>query len=233
MVTTRAARLLVGLFAATALSATTLQLTATGTFDGSAPVTPLSAPGETFVLTLDIEQTPNTVLVEPDLFWVDPGDFTNVDYSLDGVEVYSSASALIFFASPSGGFNIEFSPTGDEHESLVLEGTDLGSGEVGPGPQLFTGSTSSPTMELYTGTEPLAYQTAYGGSSPPYTYADASSGTLAGEDSAPEPSSAITLLAGLVVISVTSVLRRKRIASLGTLWRQRVWPAEPFGKPPL
>lgn len=79
MVTTRAARLLVGLFAATALSATTLQLTATGTFDDSAPVTPLSAPGETFVLTLDIEQTPNTVLVEPDLFWVDPGDFTNVD----------------------------------------------------------------------------------------------------------------------------------------------------------
>jgi hypothetical protein len=168
---------------AASLSAGSITISDSGTFSAGTATSTYSAPNETWSFSF-------TVDTNPAVFGVLPGDyfsapFTGFTYSLNG-----SSLAI----TPA---NIEFFSLGDEGLfNICMISTSCNSGFYFQGPQMYTGSESTPTMlsGRFTSTA-LAINTGAGYVTQPNTTVQAV------DSSVPEPSTFLTLVAGLLALA--------------------------------
>jgi hypothetical protein len=119
-------------------SADLLQVAVSGTFDGSAPVSDISAPNVTWEITFDIDSQPSVVDAEPDDF---EASVSNVVFDLNGVGPVSGVSIsdnnVIFDDSRRGGgaeFDVDSRADGASYLMQIH------------GDPLYSGTTSNPEI---------------------------------------------------------------------------------------
>src|SRR5579864_4065510 len=119
-----------------AAHAATISYTDSGTFSASTPTTPFSGPSEAWAFSFQANTNP-TVL-ESDAGSVD-FTFSNFSYSLDNSPVAIVPTFIRFGSSTLGGGWL-----------MCLNGTPTnclaGLSTLGAGPQMYTGTTSAPTL---------------------------------------------------------------------------------------
>jgi hypothetical protein len=166
------------------LSAGAITISDNGTFSAGTPTSTYSAPGETWAFSF-------TVATNPTVSGVLAGDyfsaaFTGFTYSLNGAALAITPSNIEFFNGGDGGlFNI------------CMISTACNSGFYFSGPQMYTGSEFSPTMlsGMFTSTN-LAINTGTGYVTQPNTTVQAVGSSV------PEPSTFLTLFAGILALAV-------------------------------
>lgn len=137
-------RLLFIAFAAASLSASTLTVSESGTFSGGVETSAFSAPDETWSFSFDVDSNPSVSNVSVGN-WFDVA-FTDFSYTLNGAPVtgLGTPEITVFSAPPmvTGGLF-----------QICFQGLGTCSAAFGPeyglslfGPQIYSGSESSPTI---------------------------------------------------------------------------------------
>ena len=184
-------------FLAISASASSLVISATGTFSGSAPVSTFSQPDGSWSLSFDIASDPPATNVSiGNGFDASYSDFV---FSVNGSLVTTPVSDIRFFNSAINGlFSICFTTAcpgnGIPRNAIVFEGA-----------QAYSGSETSPTIL------PGVYDTSLAGvvvNNNPVVFAYESSVSISA--SAPEPSTIVLLGTGLLVV----VLARRAMLPL-------------------
>ncbi len=172
--------------------ASTISYTASGTFTSSTPSTPFAGPNETWAFAFQADSNPTIVASNPGQFMF---AFSNFSYSLNGSPVAITPTFIKFGDNGAGGgWLVCFNGTGDPcHAGLST---------FGGGPQMYTGTTSAPTLltGAFTSTEFDVFVNTTVIFTQPNTTVQA---TLT-----PEPSTLLSLTAALVMLSV----QRKALA---------------------
>lgn len=172
--------------------AATISYTDSGTFTTSTPTTAFSGPGEPWTFAFQANTNPAVSDVNPGVFDFAFSDFS---YTLDGLPVAITPTFIRFFSGTiGGGWLMCFNGT-----TTCTEGFSTG----GAGPQMYTGDTSAPTLipgvftsdafDVFVNTTALFSQ--------PNT-------TVVATASVPEPSTLLTLAAGLLVLGGRRLHRR-------------------------
>ena len=129
----------------TGLQASTLVVSSSGTFDAGTPSSAWTLANASWSFDFTVDSDPVVTLADSEGLTVAVGSFS---YLLNGSSVSTTPSSIRFFNSPSsaGMFNLNFVDGG-----LDLDPT---TGFEFFGPQLFSGSTASPTIipGVYTAT---------------------------------------------------------------------------------
>jgi hypothetical protein len=173
------------------LSATPLYVSAGGRFSNTDVAGPLVGPNEVFSLTFVVDSNPTPVAGTVTALGFDPS-FSDLHYTLNGVETPASASEIRFNTLANGGlFDIIF-------------GSGLNASDFSfSGAQAFSGSTSVPMIT------PGQYGLSSGTFSDPNNYDMQSPiGASAAVTLTPEPSSLATVLGGLAALIYLSRRRR-------------------------
>lgn len=177
-------RMLVFALLALPAHAGTITYSDSGTFSASTPTTTFSGPSKLWAFSFQVDSNP-AVSVQPG-FGFSPV-FSNFSYILDGSPVAVTPTSLSFFnAASGGGFTFCFINTPSPCTALSLNG---------PGtPQMYTGLDSAPTML----TGGFTVHTTFAVGRTLYTQPD----TTVEAAAVPEPSTLLTLAAGLLVLGV-------------------------------
>jgi hypothetical protein len=174
--------------------AATISYSDSGTFTTSTPTTAFSGAGEPW--TFAFQGDSNPALSDVGMGGFDFA-FSNFNYSLDGSPVTITPTFIRFFSGTNGGgFLICFNGT------TTASCTDgLGSPLFGQ-PQMYTGTTAAPTLS--TGSFSITSFAAFVSS----TVFDQPNTTVLATGTAPEPSTLLTLAAGLLVLGGRRLHRR-------------------------
>jgi|ERR1700733_3377440 len=165
--------------------ADTISYTDSGTFSSSTPSSEFSGPSETWAFGFEADSNPAVSDTGMGGFDFAFSDFT---YSLDGSTVAITPTFIRFFsAGNGGGFEICFNGT---NVPTCTDGLGTGFSTL----QLYTGSPSAPTLSL--GTFDLDTFGVFVNS----TEFDLPDTTLQASSTVPEPSTFLTLAAGLVAM---------------------------------
>jgi len=155
-----------------------------GTFSAATPTTTFSGPNQTWSFSFQVDSSP-VVSVNPG-FGFSPA-FSNFSYTLAGSPVAVTPISISFFnAASGGGFGLLFSNTPAPGTVLSLNGSGS--------PQMYTGLDSAPTM--LTGGFTVLTTFAVGRT----LYAQPNTTVQAA--AVPEPSTLLTLAAGLLAVGV-------------------------------
>ena len=183
------------------LSASTIIISASGTFTNLTASSPFSGPDETWSFSFDVDSQPAVSNVNPGNYF--DVAFSDFSYFLDGSPVAITPVDIRFFnTSQLGGFNICFTVACSFFNSPT-DGFEIQT------PQMFKGSESAPTMSTGTFTSPYMdlyvdsndYFEVYGGR-PVQTVTAAVVAT-------PEPSTILILGAGFLLALAGRRLRRR------------------------
>lgn len=121
-------------------SASTLSYSASGMFSGSNPTSAFSAPNQKWAFTFQADRSPTVLQYGNGGFSI---AFSNFTYSLNGSHVTIAPSFIRFFTTANGGgLMICFNGTS------VATCTDAIGALIGGAPQMFTGTTSAPTLSV-------------------------------------------------------------------------------------
>ena len=165
--------------------AATISYTDSGTFTASTPTTTFSGPGKTWAFSFQVDSSPMVSNFQPGMGFSPV--FSNFSYALNGSPVAVTPTSLAFFnAASGGGLGFCFIATPTPCTALSLNNS-------GPGPQMYTGLESAPTM--LTGGFTLNTTFAVGTSL--YTQPNT---TVLATAVVPEPSTLVMLAAGLFVL---------------------------------
>jgi PEP-CTERM motif len=171
--------------------------TDSGTFSAATPTTSFSAPSAPWAFSFQADMNPTVLEFGNGGF---DFAFSNFSYSLNGSPVAITPTAIRFFtAANGGGFFICFGaqPCGN---GVFPNGLGTGFG----GPQLYTGTTSAPTLLAGTFSS-LPFEVVVNSTAFPQA------NTTLQAAAAPEPSTLLTLAAGLLALVGTRVyVRRQR-----------------------
>jgi PEP-CTERM motif len=160
----------------------TITYTDSGTFTASTPTTTFSGPSETWAFSFQVDSSP--VVSNPQSGMGFSPVFSNFSYILNGSSVAVTPTSLIFFnAALGGGFGFVFINT-------PSPGTALSLNDVG-GPQMYTGLESAPTML----TGAFTLHTTFALGTALFTQPDSTV-----QAAVPEPSTLLTLAAGLLAL---------------------------------
>jgi hypothetical protein len=163
----------------------TITYSDSGTFSASTPSTTFSGPSETWAFSFQVNSSP-TVSGFGAGFDTSPV-FSNFSYTLNGSPVAVTPTSLLFWnAALGGGFTFCFINTPSPCTALSLE-------DSGTGPQMYSGPESAPTM--LTGSFTLNTYFAVGTT----LYIQPNS-TVQGTAAVPEPTTLLTLAAGLLAL---------------------------------
>lgn len=126
------------LLLASGLSASPLLLTADGTFSSTTPTSSFTAASEPWSLSFQVDSNPAVLGSDAGIDF--DTSFTNFAYTLNGSPVALTPANIQFYnANQFGGINVCFSPA-------CTENSDPTNGLEIEGPQLYTGSETSPTI---------------------------------------------------------------------------------------
>ena len=178
------------LLSGVAVRAASLQFSASGQFGSAVTPTQLSGPDATWNLSFVVDSNPAAGNVDQSGF---DAPFTDFIYSLNNSVAAASPASIRFYpASNLGLFTVFFGP-----ESGFSNGAPIPEFSF-EGAQLFSGSTTNPT--LLTGTYPISE----------FIYS-ANFSLMVANVNVPEPSQLIASLLGLILVgfSQTSRLRKR------------------------
>jgi len=171
--------------------ASTITYSGSGTFSAATATTTFSGPNKTWSFSFQVDSGP-VVSVNPG-FGFSPV-FSNFGYTLDGSPIAVTPTSLSFFnAASGGGFAFCFINTPSPCTALSLNNTGA--------PQMYTGPESAPTM--LTGEFTLPTTVAVGRTL--YTEPN----TTVQAAAVPEPSTLLTLAAGLLGLGGRRLYRRR------------------------
>jgi len=180
-------RMLVFALLALPAHAGTITYSDSGTFSASTPTTTFSGPSKTWAFSFQVDSSP--VVSNFNLGMGFGPAFSNFSYTLDGSPVAVTPISLSFWnAAVGGGFTFCFIATPSPCTALSLENF------VPPGPQMYTGLESAPTML----TGGFTLNTTFAVGRTLYTQPD----TTVQAAAVPEPSTLLTLAAGLLAVGV-------------------------------
>jgi PEP-CTERM motif len=176
-----------------AAHAATISYTDSGTFTASTPATTFSGPGKTWAFSFQVDSSPTVSNVQLGIGFSPV--FSNFSYTLNGSPVAVTPTSLSFFnAAFGGGFSFCFINTPSPCTALSLNNS------VPPGPQMYTGLESEPTML----TGGFTLNTTFAVGSTLYTQPN----TTVQAAAVPEPSTLLTLAAALFVLGWRRLYRR-------------------------
>ena len=188
-------RLLIGLLFALSVSASPILLNGSGTFSGTTPSSAFSAPNQTWSFNFLVDSSPSVSNVNPGSGF--DVSFSNFTYFLNGSPVVILPANVRFFNTAfSGMFNVCFAPPCSGTSSPT-------NGFEFIGPQMFTGSESTPLMSTgsFTSTSFSVFVNSAAALQSSTTIQAVGSGV-------PEPSTLLTLGAGLLALAGRRLCRR-------------------------
>jgi hypothetical protein len=160
----------------------TISYTDSGTFSPSTPTTTYSGPGKMWAFSFQVDSTPAVSDFQSGIIFSPV--FSNFSYTLDGSPIVVTPTSLSFVnAAFGGGFSFCFIATPFPCTELSL-----------PGTQMYTGPESAPTML----TGGFTLNTTFAVGTLLYTQPD----TTVQATALPEPSTLLTLAAGLLAVGV-------------------------------
>jgi hypothetical protein len=176
-----------------AVHAATISYADSGTFTPSTPTTTYSGPGKTWAFSFQVDSSPTVSNFQSGIG--SSPVFSNFSYTLNGSPVAVTPISLSFFnAAFGGGLSFCFIATPTPCTALSLNNS-------GPGPQMYTGLESAPTM--LTGGFTLNTTFAVG------TSLSTQPNTTVQAVVVPEPSTLLTLAGALLVLGGRRLYRRK------------------------
>ncbi len=181
-------RLLTGLLFALSVSASPILISGGGTFAGSTPSSTFSAANQTWSFSFLVDSNPSVLNVTTGSSF--DVSFSNFSYFLNGSSVVISPANIRFFNTAfSGMFNVCFAPPCPGTSSPT-------NGFEFIGPQMFTGSESTPLMSTgsFTSTSFSVFVNSAAALQSNTTIQAVGSGV-------PEPSTWLTLGAGLLALA--------------------------------
>jgi hypothetical protein len=199
--------LLISLTLAPAAGATEFLVTESGTFSANVPVTFVSAPDATWSYSFLVSSTPS-----PSYYSLGSGFGTYVSdfqYTLNGTIV---PSAQADYDEEPGEVAWSSSAEGGLLDVIVQNASGGFEGFGLTGPQIYSGSESSPTLlagefPVGTGSE---FVITTGFPDPTITYSEPVTGSVLVEDATPEPPAVLLMLTGLLALAIVG--RRKIMA---------------------
>ncbi|HLM99838.1 MAG TPA: hypothetical protein VK335_11175 [Bryobacteraceae bacterium] len=163
--------------------ASTISYSDSGTFTSSTPSSAFTAPSETWAFAFQADTSPTLLESDPSGFNLAFSDFT---YSLDGSPIAITPTLIRFWsATAGGGWMICFDGT-----SPCTDGFSTG----GAGPQMYSGTTSAPTLlpGAFTSDEFAVFEST--------TLLYVQPNTTVQAAAIPEPSTLVTLAAALLLL---------------------------------
>jgi hypothetical protein len=164
----------------------TISYSDSGTFTASTPTTTFSGPSKTWAFSFQVDSSPVVSNVQLGIGFSPV--FSNFSYTLNGSPVAVTPTSFSFLnGALGGGFSFCFINTPSPCTALSLNNS-------GPGPQMYTGLESAPTMLTGGFTLNTTFAVGTSLSTQPSTTVQAAA--------VPEPSTLLTLAAGLLALGV-------------------------------